>query len=457
MGVFFHVGAQASTPVALTDNPYTLNPKFPITMNDSQYYYGQNCTYWAWERAHQVCGTRADFFADHWGNAGTWPAYANSEGKTVSGTPLLNSVAVIAANSTYRYGHVAWVEAINGDNVTVSQMDYFGSMPAPTATYPASKFTGGFIQVDGCSMPLLPTSNDITISGDLVVGANINIVSWLTNNNQNSMAFGTVVISVHRANERENPVREYTENNVTIPSNGVYKLVWNNAVINTPGVYDVVVKVKTGSSYPEIISKSITISAATSTSQGSSTYSTGANYANNLDVEKILTVPGARIIKVAITGRTEQSYDWLAICEGTSSTCNENVNTRLLTGTINETLMFSGSSVKIHFHSDYSVNDTGVTVTVTPDNNSSSTSSLTEEQKGEKILDCLESLLPSVFTPHQSSQQFPQSDNRVAYIRQYNTYSQAVWNGNWWIAKDGNWRLHDTIENMKSKYCNTAW
>jgi len=60
-----------------------------------------------------------------WGNANMWPASARSVGYTTSSAPRVNSVGVISSGD---YGHVVWVEAVNGDGtVDVSQYNYFNA------------------------------------------------------------------------------------------------------------------------------------------------------------------------------------------------------------------------------------------------------------------------------------------------------------------------------------------
>jgi peptidoglycan hydrolase CwlO-like protein len=57
----------------------------------------------------------------YWGNANMWPGSARARGFTVSETPRVNSVAVMMGG---QYGHVAWVEAINGDKLYISPYNY---------------------------------------------------------------------------------------------------------------------------------------------------------------------------------------------------------------------------------------------------------------------------------------------------------------------------------------------
>lgn len=61
----------------------------------------------------------------YWGNANGWPSSARGAGFSVGSTPRVNSVGVISAGT---YGHVVWIEAVNGDGtVDVSQYNYYNA------------------------------------------------------------------------------------------------------------------------------------------------------------------------------------------------------------------------------------------------------------------------------------------------------------------------------------------
>lgn len=61
----------------------------------------------------------------YWGNANQWPASARNSDYETGRTPRVNSVGVISAG---QYGHVVWVEAVNGDGtVDVSQYNYYNA------------------------------------------------------------------------------------------------------------------------------------------------------------------------------------------------------------------------------------------------------------------------------------------------------------------------------------------
>ncbi len=97
-------------------------------------YHGQ-CTYWAWERYHQVTGREAPFR----GNGGQWAEEAASHPGWKAGTqPRVGAFAVILP---YVYqggnavGHVAYVESIEEDGTfTVSEMNRLGRGDGPHVT-----------------------------------------------------------------------------------------------------------------------------------------------------------------------------------------------------------------------------------------------------------------------------------------------------------------------------------
>lgn len=80
----------------------------------------QCVSYTAWK-----VGQRTGNFPRYWGNANQWPSSASTAGYNTGSTPRVNSVGVISAGM---YGHVVWIEAVNGDGtVDVSQYNYFNA------------------------------------------------------------------------------------------------------------------------------------------------------------------------------------------------------------------------------------------------------------------------------------------------------------------------------------------
>lgn len=74
----------------------------------------------------------------NWGNANTWAYYAALSGWTVSSAPRVGAIAQTAAGYA---GHVAIVESVSGDSVTISEMNATaGWGRVDTRTVPISSF-----------------------------------------------------------------------------------------------------------------------------------------------------------------------------------------------------------------------------------------------------------------------------------------------------------------------------
>ena len=80
----------------------------------------QCVSYAAWR-----VGQHTGKFPYFWGNANQWPSSASAAGIQTGSTPRENSVGVISAG---QYGHVVWVESVNGDGtIDVSQYNYYNA------------------------------------------------------------------------------------------------------------------------------------------------------------------------------------------------------------------------------------------------------------------------------------------------------------------------------------------
>ena len=79
---------------------------------------------------------------NNWGNASGWGASAAAVGRTVDGQPSTGSVVVFAPGSqgAGALGHVAVVDSVNGDSITISEGNYAG-MAYHTRTISASGLT----------------------------------------------------------------------------------------------------------------------------------------------------------------------------------------------------------------------------------------------------------------------------------------------------------------------------
>jgi surface antigen len=100
---------------------------------DSWGMYNRECVSWAaWRRSdigRPIPGG--------WGNANQWANSARSAGYTVNSTP---EVGAIAQTDAGPFGHVAIVEAIQGSNVVVSEMNYDDEGHYRLGTYATSYF-----------------------------------------------------------------------------------------------------------------------------------------------------------------------------------------------------------------------------------------------------------------------------------------------------------------------------
>jgi surface antigen len=93
-----------------------------------------------------------------WGNAKNWGTAARSIGITVNKTPSVGSVAWWESG---QYGHVAWVNAINGDEVTIEE--YNGSYPGEYSSREISSGSpSGYIHIKDISSDN-PGVNDVEI------------------------------------------------------------------------------------------------------------------------------------------------------------------------------------------------------------------------------------------------------------------------------------------------------
>lgn len=87
-------------------------------------FYNRECTSfaaWCLNSRNNVNFTNQYLGASKWGNANTWGTVAKSRGVTVNMTP---AVGAIAWWTTGKYGHVAWVSAVNGNSVFIEEYNY---------------------------------------------------------------------------------------------------------------------------------------------------------------------------------------------------------------------------------------------------------------------------------------------------------------------------------------------
>lgn len=84
--------------------------------------YGQ-CTYYVWSQRS----------VGYWNNATDWYWQAQRDGWSTGTTPQIGAIA-------WEYGHVALVTGINGDNITIKEMNYKGLGVISTRSVTANNF-----------------------------------------------------------------------------------------------------------------------------------------------------------------------------------------------------------------------------------------------------------------------------------------------------------------------------
>ncbi len=102
-----------------------------VQFDKGKYSYGQ-CTYYVASRRP---------VPPNWGNARDWMANAKASGYFTGSIPVAGAIAWTSAG---RYGHVAYVEQVKGDDVLVSEMNYIGWNRISQRWVKANSF-GGYI------------------------------------------------------------------------------------------------------------------------------------------------------------------------------------------------------------------------------------------------------------------------------------------------------------------------
>ena len=91
----------------------------------SGWYFAGQCTAW-------VANKR--YVPDGWGDATDWKYHAQAQGWNVSNVPVAGAIG-------WTYGHVVYVESVDGPTVTISEQNYDWRGSIRTVTVPASRYT----------------------------------------------------------------------------------------------------------------------------------------------------------------------------------------------------------------------------------------------------------------------------------------------------------------------------
>ncbi len=134
-------GGQTTSPSGTTGTttPGTTAGNTERTFNKQYYASGSHSFPWGWctwyvaSRRHVPWG----------GNAGTWLYHAKAYGANTGRTPKVGAIMVSGES---RWGHVAIVESVKGDTITISEMNYRGFGVVSKRTISGkSGFIRGFI------------------------------------------------------------------------------------------------------------------------------------------------------------------------------------------------------------------------------------------------------------------------------------------------------------------------
>lgn len=103
---------------------------------DSWRLYSRECTSFA---AFRLSSRNGHELTPMYGHAKEWGKHARQQGYAVDMNPRVGSIAWSAAG---RYGHVAWVAAVNGDQVVVEEYNYEFEAAYGTRTLNKNDFSG---------------------------------------------------------------------------------------------------------------------------------------------------------------------------------------------------------------------------------------------------------------------------------------------------------------------------
>ncbi|WP_439818418.1 CHAP domain-containing protein [Weissella paramesenteroides] len=124
----------ATTTTAQATTTEVATPAAPTYSTAGNSYPAGQCT-WFVKNALSWVG-------NNWGNASSWGASAAAAGRVVNGQPSVGSVVVFGAGvqGAGALGHVAVVDSVNGNSITISEGNYAG-MAYHTRTISASGLT----------------------------------------------------------------------------------------------------------------------------------------------------------------------------------------------------------------------------------------------------------------------------------------------------------------------------
>ena len=124
--------AVSEAPVAQEAQPAASSYNADYTAVPGNSYYAGQCT---WYVKNQL-----PWVGNFWGNAAEWANNATYAGRVVDTNPAVGTVAVMMPGVAYAssYGHVAVVTGVNGDMITITEMNAKGEFVVSSRTIPAA-------------------------------------------------------------------------------------------------------------------------------------------------------------------------------------------------------------------------------------------------------------------------------------------------------------------------------
>lgn len=146
------LGASMATGLANADAART---KGATTDHNPLSGYEGYCTWGAQEEVHDHTGYYVKALT---GNAQDWASQAEAAGWTVVRDAQPHSIAVFSSALVGGVGHVAWVDAVKGRHITITEMNY-----GPGATAANGYHTAGFNHFDTRTADQIPGMSYILI------------------------------------------------------------------------------------------------------------------------------------------------------------------------------------------------------------------------------------------------------------------------------------------------------
>ena len=106
------------------ENGYPYSVAAGVYVTDQWGFYQCECTSYCAYKLNTVNGIyfhNTNSHGSKWGNANHWDDFARSKNIVVNNTPAIGSIAYWDSGDS---GHVAWVSAVNGGNITIEEYNY---------------------------------------------------------------------------------------------------------------------------------------------------------------------------------------------------------------------------------------------------------------------------------------------------------------------------------------------